>query len=296
MTEALLGETAATAPYFTELASGDAQSWTGWSQNSGVEHFVSAHVLSGWPLIASVSLPKSEVYAGAWRRLLWRSIGAAATLAALSMLTVLSTRQASREAMLMRELEHRINNVLGVVTTIVERALEEDTQSNEEFASSLIGRIQSMASTQTLLSQNHWSGVSLTDLIGAELKPYANGTANTSIDGPDIYLTPNASHVMAMVIHELATNAAKYGALSRRGGRASVRWTLTAKDTTPRVLKLDWKETGGPEVAVPSRSGYGSTVIRDLLPYEYGAKVDLVFTSHGVRCTIEMPATVDTLA
>jgi two-component sensor histidine kinase len=293
-TAALLGETAATLPSFKELASGDVQSWMGWSRSGGMDHLVSAHRLSGWPLIASVSLPKSEMYAGAWKRMLWRSIGAAATVAAITMLTVLASRQASREALLVRELEHRVKNMLGVVTAVIERALE-DIEPKEGFTSSLTGRIRSMASTQTLLSQSPCKGVGLADLIGAELKPYANAT-NTCIDGPDVQLTPNAAHAMAMVIHELATNAAKYGPLSRQGGRVSVRWTLAAKGATLRVLKIDWQETGGPEVGSPSRSGYGSSVIRDLLPYEYGAKVDLAFPVYGVICTIEMPVTVDTLA
>jgi two-component sensor histidine kinase len=98
------------------------------------------------------------------------------------------------------------------------------------------------------------------------------------------------------VIHELATNAAKYGALSRPGGRVSVRWTLATKGATLRILKVNWQETGGPEVGSPSRSGYGSSVISDLLHYEYGAEVDLAFPVYGVVCTIEMSVTVDTLA
>jgi two-component sensor histidine kinase len=88
-----------------------------------------------------------------------------------------------------------------------------------------------------------------------------------------------------MVIHELATNAAKYGALSRAGGHVSVRWAQTGD-----VLRIEWKETGGPRVEAPARQGYGSTLIRDLLTYEIGGSVDLEFETDGVRCTIQLPA------
>src|SRR5215472_7916330 len=89
---------------------------------------------------------------------------------------------------------------------------------------------------------------------------------------------------------ELATNAAKYGALSQPGGHVSVRWTQTAD-----MLRIEWKETGGPPVVAPARQGYGSTVIRDLLTYEIGGRVDLAFESDGVRCTIELPANAGTV-
>jgi two-component sensor histidine kinase len=92
-----------------------------------------------------------------------------------------------------------------------------------------------------------------------------------------------------MVFHELATNAAKYGALSREAGSVSVRWTLPAEHTSGALLRIQWQETGGPEVAVPARKGYGTRVIRDLLVYGHGGRVDLDFAASGVRCTIELP-------
>ena len=126
-------------------------------------------------------------------------------------------------------------------------------------------------------------------MIRAELDPYATAS-NTNLDGPAVYLTAEATHAVAMVMHELATNAAKYGALSRPDGKVSVRWLLTPKVSQGAALKIQWDETGGPEVAIPDRQGYGSGVIRDLLTYELGGKVDLTFARHGVRCSIELPA------
>jgi two-component sensor histidine kinase len=198
------------------------------------------------------------------------------------MLTLLSARQARREAVLTGEFEHRVKNTL-TVATVIERA-RQDTKSIDEFLSSLRARIQSMARTQALLSQSR-GRVSVADLVRTELRPFATG-ANTSVDGPPVLLSPAASHALAMVVHELATNAAKYGALSRPGGRISVRWG----HSPARVLKIEWEETGGPRVAAPAREGYGSSVIRDLLAYELGGRVNLIFEPDGVRCTIELTA------
>jgi len=186
----------------------------------------------------------------------------------------------------MAELEHRVKNTLALVATVIERA-RDDTKSIDDFVSSLRSRIQAMAATQTLLGQSRRS-VSVADLVRTELRPYATGT-NTSVDGPRADLLPATSYALAMVLHELATNAAKYGALSQPGGHVSVRWRQTAD-----MLTIEWKETGGPRVVGPARQGYGSTVIRDLLTYELGGRVDLAFESDGVRCTIQLPVNAGT--
>jgi two-component sensor histidine kinase len=287
-------ETVAALPYFASLANSEGESWMGWTRIGGKNHLVAARRMRRWPLIVSVSLPERTVYSGAWNRLLWRSMITFVAIAALSMLTLLSGRQARREAALMGELEHRVKNTLTVVATVIERA-HDNTQSIEEFVESLRGRIQSMASTQTLLSQGHWRGVGLANLIGAELHPYATAT-NTILEGPAVSLTQTASYALAMVLHELSTNAAKYGALSQPGGRVSVQWTLVAEHTPGATLRIEWQETGGPEVVVPVRQGYGTSVIRNLLVYELGGKVDLVFSPGGVCCTIQLPATGKTMA
>lgn len=293
-TSAGLGETVATSP-FTSLSENSAgEGWMGWTRVGGEAHLVAARRLTGWPLIAGVSLPVSAIYSAAWWRLLWHSIVAAATIAALSMLTLLSARQARREAALMSELEHRVKNTLSVVAAVIERA-HDNTKSIDEFVASLQGRIRSMASTQNLLRASQWRGVDLGSLIRVELEPYTSGT-NTSVEGPAVYLTSVASHALAMVLHELATNAAKYGALSKGTGRVSVRWTIPRERTPRAMLRIEWQETGGPEVAMPVRRGYGTSVIGDLLVYAHGGRVELVFAASGVRCTIELPVTSETIA
>jgi two-component sensor histidine kinase len=290
MSEALLGETVATAPY--TLAS-QAQSWIGWV-DGGQDELVSARRLKGWPFIASAGLSKGAVYSDAWTRLLWRSVIASLISGAFLTLNVIILRQSRREAVLIGELEHRVRNVLSVVVAVIDRA-RESTKSSREFASSVRGRIRSMASTQALLSKTRWRGVNLTNLIRTELEPYET-TANATLDGPEILLTPRATHGLAMVLHELMTNAAKYGALSQQRGQVSVRWMVTDKHSGAAMLWIQWKETGGPNVAPPARQGHGSSLIRDLLNYELDGSVDLVFALDGVSCTITLPAqsTIDT--
>jgi two-component sensor histidine kinase len=249
---------------------------------------VSVRALQGWPLLVSASLPRSEVYGGAWRRLLARSLVATAIVLVFLTLTALAVRQARREASLLAELEHRVKNMLTVVSAVIERT-REDTRSKEEFIASLRGRIQAMAGAQTLLSEAHWRNVNLSSLIRAELQPYATAT-NTQLRGPAVFLTPDATHAVAMVMHELATNAAKYGALSQPDGVVSVHWRLASPGSQEPALKIEWNEIGGPRVAAPARQGYGIGIIRDLLTYELGGNVDLTFARRGVRCSIELPA------
>jgi two-component sensor histidine kinase len=287
MSEALLGETVATAPYTLALAQSQAQSWIGWV-DSGQDELVSARRLNGWSLIASAGLSEREVYSDARTRLLWRCVIASLIFAAFLTLNVLTLRQSRREAVLIGELEHRVRNMLSVVAALIDRA-HDSTKSSQEFASSVRGRIRSMASTQALLSKTRWRGVNLTNLIRTELEPYET-TANATLDGPDVLLTPRATHGLAMVLHELTTNAAKYGALSHQRGQVSVRWMVTDKNSGAAMLWIQWKETGGPKVGPPARQGHGSSLIRDLLNYELDGSVDLVFAPDGVSCTITLPA------
>jgi two-component sensor histidine kinase len=126
-------------------------------------------------------------------------------------------------------------------------------------------------------------------LVERELAPHSAGS-NVHIKGPEIVLRAEAGQALAMVVHELATNAAKYGALSARHGRISVQWRRMAENGSGGALAFDWLETGGPAVVASPRSGYGTSIIRDLIPYELGGVVDLKLAPEGVRCRLEIPA------
>jgi PAS domain S-box-containing protein len=197
-------------------------------------------------------------------------------------------RAEERQRMLVRELDHRVKNVLASVATVARRT-REDSGSMDEFLQVFEGRIQSMANAHRLLSRNHWQGVSLADLVHRELAPCA-GQGNASVEGPDVLLAPEATQSVAIVLHELVTNASKYGALATRDGRISVRWYWRREGEAERRLVMEWVETGGGIVMPPNQTGYGTDAIRRLIPYELGGVVDLAFDAAGVRCRIELPS------
>ena len=189
---------------------------------------------------------------------------------------------------LVAELDHRVKNTLATVSAVTSRT-QDASGSVADFVAALDGRIQSMAATHQLLSSHQWKGILLSDLVLRELAPYA-AHGNTEIGGPDVMLKAEAAQAVSMVLHELTTNAAKYGALSTHGGRASVRWYRVLNGNVD-ALRVEWQESGGPAVvqAPDRRSGYGIEIIRGLLPYELDGKVDLAFASEGVRCRFDIP-------
>jgi two-component sensor histidine kinase len=158
----------------------------------------------------------------------------------------------------------------------------------DDFVAALDSRIQSMASTHELLSRSRWQGVPLRELVQREIAPYASNS-NTCIKGPDVTLSAEAAQTTALVLHELTTNAAKYGALSQRKGRVSVRWYRASNGQGSCPLAIEWLETGGPPVKVPNSSGYGRSVITELVPYELGGTARLLFSPEGVRCRLDIP-------
>jgi PAS domain S-box-containing protein len=202
----------------------------------------------------------------------------------------ITERKRAEEArtILNAELDHRVKNALSTVTAVISQT-RQGTRLGSDFAAALEGRIRSMAATHDLLSSRHWQELSLIELIRRELAPYA-ASNNTEIEGPAILLKPEAGQAMAMVFHELATNAAKYGALCTSNGRVSMRWYQRLNEQAQQPLVLEWQEIGGPPVVAPGRPGYGTSTIRDLIPYEFGGMVDYVLAPEGVRCRIELPA------
>ena len=184
------------------------------------------------------------------------------------------------------ELDHRVKNVLATVVAIITQT-QEASSSFAGFVAALDHRIKSMARTHDLLSDSNWRGVSLAEIARRELAPYAAG--NTEFSGPSVTLKAEATQAVAMVLHELTTNAAKHGAFSNRSGRVLLRWWWL-QNGLHDPLAIEWKEIGGPPVLVPSQSGYGTSIIRELIPYELGGRADLAFASDGLRCRLDIPA------
>jgi PAS domain S-box-containing protein len=201
----------------------------------------------------------------------------------------ITERKRAEEArkILNAELDHRVKNALATVTAIISHT-QQGSRSIADFTSALEGRIRSMAATHDLLSSRHWQELPLIELIRRELAPYA-ASKNTEISGPTVLLKPEAGQALAMVLHELATNAATYGALSTNKGRVLIRWDRRLNGRPLSNLVLEWREVGGPRADAPGKSSYGTSTIHDLIPYEFGGTVDLVFAPDGVRCRLELP-------
>lgn len=197
-------------------------------------------------------------------------------------------RAEEQAALLLGELDHRVKNILAIVSSIVAQTLERSA-SPEQFAETIAGRIKAITRAHSLLTARGSAGAgTLRDLIETELEPYQG--RDLRIEGRDLALTPKAGLAVAMAIHELASNAAKYGSLSDAAGRLAVTWTVS--DFPDRLLQLRWTETGGPPVSgPPSQRGFGTSVIERSLSYEFDAEVERSFPASGVVCTIDLPLT-----
>src|SRR5262249_20932785 len=147
-----------------------------------------------------------------------------------------------------------------------------------------------MADAHALLSRNRGNGVDLAELVRAQLSP-AGTDANTTVEGPEVTLTTSATQTLAMALHELATNAATYGALSTPHGRVEVSWSRSAGADAESV-SITWREIGGPAVPSAPEGKYGVSIIRDLIPRELGGSVDLEFSPAGICCQIEIPRAI----
>ena len=184
------------------------------------------------------------------------------------------------------ELNHRVKNVLATVSSIISQT-RKGSGTYGEFVVGLDRRIRSLANTHDLLSWAHWHGVALAEIVQREFGPYGRG--NSDVGGPSVTLKAEAAQAVAMVLHELTTNAAKYGAFSKRNGRVLLKWWWQQNGGDPRLV-IEWKEVGGPPVVPPSRSGYGTSVVRELIPFELGGTVDLEFAADGLECRLELSA------
>jgi PAS domain S-box-containing protein len=188
---------------------------------------------------------------------------------------------------LVAELDHRVKNVLATVQAVAAHTMDASS-SMEHFVAALDGRIRSLKSTHEILSHRRWLGIPLAELVQRELAPYAT-RSNVDIGGPEVMLSAEAGQVMGMVLHELVTNAAKYGALSDPAGRVSIRWRLPLNGGATDRLVFKWKETGGPLPASGSKSSYGMNVVRELIPYELGGTVEYLLPREGAQCQMDIP-------
>lgn len=197
-----------------------------------------------------------------------------------------------RQAVLLAELQHRTRNLLGVVQALARQTIKK-SGSLEAFRDAYEERLRALSRVQSMLAELDYGDVSLRALIEAELVAHGDGATYTDkiqTHGPDVELAPTAAQALALGIHELATNAVKYGALAQPNGKLSVTWSLT-RQGRHNVAIIAWQESGVamPEREPGARKGYGTELITKALPYQLKAKTELTYGSDGVRCTIAIP-------
>lgn len=186
-----------------------------------------------------------------------------------------------RQQVLVAELNHRVKNLLAVVMSIATRTLDASA-SPEAFRQAFLGRMQAMARAYGSLSREGWADASIRTIFKTELDLF--GEANFTLSGPEIRLQAQAGLSLALVAHELTTNASKYGALSNASGRVEVSWTLDEN-----ALRLTWRERGGPPVSEPDRTGFGFELLHGEIEYRMQGKVDAQYHADGLVVRIDMP-------
>ncbi len=186
---------------------------------------------------------------------------------------------------LTRELNHRVKNTLANVLSIMSLTRRR-SQGLDDFAESLEGRIRSLSATHDLLTGTDWGTTPIRSVVEAELKHFrAAGDHFVTIDGPPVELAPNDALSFGLALHELATNAAKFGAFSVPDGRVSVYWRLIED----HLAEVEWHESEGPEVNPERKRGFGTELIEKIVAHELKNPVQLSFEREGVRCIMRVP-------
>ncbi|MGY3235552.1 light-regulated signal transduction histidine kinase (bacteriophytochrome) [Bradyrhizobium sp. USDA 4448] len=191
-----------------------------------------------------------------------------------------------RQELMIAELNHRVRNILSLVRSLVAQS-KDNTASIEEFATVLGGRIQALARAHDQITSLNWAPVALKSLVESEAGAYLGARADRiKLDGPNVALDPKAFATLALVVHEMMTNSAKYGALADSTGQVEVVWTLDRSSS----LVIEWKESGGPPVQPPSRRGFGTTIIERSVPFDLKGDAEIRFDLLGVQARFVIPA------
>jgi two-component sensor histidine kinase len=205
-------------------------------------------------------------------------------------------RAEARQRLLLAELNHRVKNTLVAVQSVAAQTARQ-AETADGFRAAFQSRLMALARSHDMLTEGGWEGAALREVAQRTLAAYGGAPARFGLSGPPVRLAPAAVVTLNLAFHELATNAAKHGALSAPGGRVEVGWTLEAGDGGgDPALAISWEERGGPPVRPPESRGFGSRLIERGLPQEFGAEVSLRFAPAGVECRIRLPAAKNVLA
>ncbi|MEO9529790.1 HWE histidine kinase domain-containing protein [Roseibium sp.] len=190
-----------------------------------------------------------------------------------------------KQELLIAELNHRVRNILGLVRGLISQT-EAGARTTEEFVRKLDSRVQSLARAHDQITRNNWSAASFSSLVETEVESYlSDRTDRISVKGPEVLLNPQAFSSMALVMHEMITNSAKYGAISVEQGRIEIDLTLDDRGG----LLISWSEMGGPPVQAPERRGFGSTIIERTIPFELKGMAEVTYALSGVKASFRIP-------
>ena len=207
---------------------------------------------------------------------------------AINMLVDMTERKRAEDEQraLIDELNHRVKNTLATVQSIAAQTMRSTPQ---DFAKNFESRLMALSAAHNLLTRRRWTGVGLGELLDSQLAAHAGDEGRVRLAGPEITLSPRIGVLLGMLIHELATNAAKYGALSRPEGMVRLNWSVAPNEAGRRHLRLAWREHGGPEVAPPSRKGFGTRLLERSVRVDLRGQCDLRFEPAGVQCRLDLP-------
>jgi PAS domain S-box-containing protein len=196
-------------------------------------------------------------------------------------------RAEEQQTMMVAELNHRVKNILAIVQSVASQTMR-SSGSLENFADAFSGRLKALATAHDILTETRWIGVGLSELVAAVLAPYRSpDDSRVSILGPAILLPTRAVVPLSMVLHEMTTNAAKYGALSTRRGNIEISWQVSGG--SDKSVELVWQERGGPKLEAGASAGFGTKLIDRVISYDLDGKTRVDFDSAGVRWTISFP-------
>lgn len=190
--------------------------------------------------------------------------------------------------LLLNELNHRVKNTLATVQSIAEQTLR-SSGVDKDIRERLANRLIALSQAHNVLVDENWAGADLQTLICEVLAPHEGEPSPIRLQGPAVRLHPSQAVSISLVCHELATNAAKYGALSAPGGHVEVKWNLAHNGQGRRFLTLLWREAGGPVVAPPKREGFGARLIRQTFAREQGGRAQVEFSPEGACCSLFLP-------
>lgn len=200
-------------------------------------------------------------------------------------------REEERRALLLREMDHRVKNTFAIVQAVAAQTLRQ-AGVPDALCSAFEGRLMALARSHDMLSRGGWESAPLSEIVERTLEPYANDAdaGRVSINGLPVLLAPTTAAALNLALHELATNAAKYGSLSTRGGHVDVSWKLeTRGEGEAPVVVIVWRERGGPPVRPPERRGFGSTLLERTMLSEASGEFVLDFAPEGVECRMRLP-------